>query len=301
MSIKTFSPETPAQALQVLSLTGKYLPIAGGTNVLVDLGKGKISPQGLVVLSRLEAWKRIELKGRVLEIGSLVTHSQLEAHPLVKTYCPALSMGAGAVGSPQIRNRGTLGGNLQSASPAADCAPPLLAHDAVLTLVSTVDFSGPVKERQLNVTDFFLGVGKTALRPHELIQKVSININPNRRSVFLKSGLRKALAISLVNLAVSFEPEENTAACLEARVALGSIAPTPVRLTKAEEFLKGQRLDETVIKEAAKIVQKEISPISDLRASAEYRRYLAQVLVEEALGLLTGSKEGGQWPPKQFD
>lgn len=300
MSIKTFSPETPVQALQALSLPGKYLPIAGGTNVLVDLGKGKIAPEGLMDLSRLEAWKRIELKGRVLEIGSLVTHSQLEAHPLVKTYCPALSMGAGAVGSPQIRNRGTLGGNLQSASPAADCAPPLLAHDAVLTLVSTADSSGPVKERQLNVTDFFLGAGKTALRPQELIQKVSININPDRRSVFLKSGLRKALAISLVNLAVSLELEENTAACLEARVALGSIAPTPVRLNKAEEFLKGQRLDETVIKEAGKIVQKEISPISDLRASAEYRRYLAQVLVEEVLGLLTGLKEGGQWPPKQF-
>ncbi|EHQ91137.1 FAD binding domain-containing protein [Desulfosporosinus youngiae] len=301
MSIKALSPETPVQALQALSLPGKYLPIAGGTNVLVDLGKGKIAPEGLIDLSRLEAWKSIQLKGQVLEIGSLVTHSQLEAHPLIKTYCSALSMGARAVGSPQIRNRGTLGGNLQSASPAADCAPPLLVHDAVLTLVSAADSSGLVKERQLNLTDFFLGVGKTDLRSNELIEKVSININPNRRSIFLKSGLRKALAISLVNLAVSFELDENTVACLEARIALGSIAPTPVRLNKAEEFLKGQRLDEKVIKEAGKIVQNEISPISDLRASAEYRRYLAQVLFEEALRLLTGSKEGGQWQLKQFD
>ncbi|HBV88609.1 MAG TPA: hypothetical protein DEF42_18665 [Desulfosporosinus sp.] len=301
MSIRTLSPETPAQALEILSLQEKYLPVAGGTNVLVDLRKGKITPIGFVDLSRFEAWKTIQLKGQVLEIGSLVTHSQLEAHPLIKTYCPALSMGASAVGSPQIRNRGTLGGNLQSASPAADCAPPLLAHDAFLTLLSAADSSGTLKERQVDLTDFFLGVGKTDLRPNELIQKVSININPKRKSIFLKSGLRKALAISLVNLAVSIELDENTAECLKARVAFGSIAPTPVRIRKVEEFLEGRMLDERVIEEASNIVQNEIAPISDLRASEEYRRYLAQVLLQEALRTIKSSKEAGKWLRKQFD
>lgn len=291
MSFRTFSPQTPAQALALLSLPEDYLPIAGGTNVLVDLYKGKITPSGFVDLSRIEEWKTIEIKDQVLEIGSLVTHADLEANPIVKKYCPALSMGACAVGSPQIRNRGTLGGNLQSASPAADCAPPLLAHDAILTLVSAND-SGKLSERQLNLTDFFLGVGKTALRHKELIQKVSININPKDQSIFLKSGLRKALAISLVNLAVSLELDENNS-CSKARVALGSIAPTPIRIRRVEEFLEGQKLTEDVIEETSQIVQKEISPISDLRASAEYRSYLANVLLQEALRTLTSSRRVG--------
>jgi len=158
-----------------------------------------------------------------------------------------------------------------------------------------------VKERQLSLTDFFLGVGQTDLHPNELIQKVSIIIAPKRHSIFLKSGLRKALAISLVNLAVGLELDENTVKCSKARVAFGSIAPTPIRIRKVEEFLEGKKLDEMVIEEASEIVQNEISPISDLRASAEYRRYLAQVLLQEALRSLTGSKEGGQWPRKQSD
>lgn len=294
MSFRTFSPQTPAQALALLSLPEHYLPLAGGTNVLVDLYKGKITSSGFVDLSRIEEWKTIELKDQVLEIGSLVTHAELEANPIVKKYCPALSMGACAVGSPQIRNRGTLGGNLQSASPAADCAPPLLALEAILTLVSATA-SGEVKERQLSLADFFLGVGKTALRPNELIHKISININPKNQSIFLKSGLRKALAISLVNVAVSLDLDENNT-CSKARVALGSIAPTPIRIRSVEEFLEGKMLNEDVIEEASRIVGKGISPISDLRASAEYRSYLAKVLLREALRTLTGSKEGSQWP-----
>lgn len=107
----------------------EYLAIAGGTNVLVDLSRGKLKPRGLVDLSKLEEWKLIRFNEdkSILEIGSLVTHAKLEEHPLIKQFCPALSMAASVVGSPQIRNRGTVAGNLQNASPAADCAPPLLA------------------------------------------------------------------------------------------------------------------------------------------------------------------------------
>jgi Aerobic-type carbon monoxide dehydrogenase, middle subunit CoxM/CutM homologs len=294
MSFRTYSPQTSAEALALLRSPEAFLPIAGGTNVLVDLRKGKIKPSGFIDLSGIAEWKMIEIKGQFLEIGSLVTHADLEANSLVQKYSPALSMGAYAVGSPQIRNRGTLGGNLQSASPAADCAPPMLALDAALTLVSMTE-SGQVQERQLPLVDFFLGVGKTALQPQELIQKVSIKINPLDRSIFLKSGLRKALAISLVNLAVCLELGERNF-CSKARVALGSVAPTPIRIRKVEEFLEGQKLNEKMIEEASQIIQKEISPITDLRASVEYRRYLAKVLLQNALRKLIGSKEGSQWP-----
>lgn len=289
MSFRTFSPQTSAQALNLLSLDKGYRPIAGGTNILVDLHQGKVVPRGLVDLSKLEEWKTIECHGEVLEIGALVTHAVLEDHPVIKKYCPELSMAAAAIGSPQIRNRGTLGGNLQSASPAADCAPPLLVHDAILTLVRSTS-SGQIKERQLPLTHFFKGVGQTDLQDNELICKVTLPINVQERSIFLKSGLRKALAISLVNLAVNLELDEyNT--CLHARVALGSVAPTPVRASEVEKFLVGQKLGEKGIKAASQLVQKDITPISDIRASAEYRRYLAQVLLEEALQKLSKVKE----------
>lgn len=292
MSFKTFSPQTPAQALELLSLNGNYRPIAGGTNILVDLHQGKAAPSGLVDLSKLNEWKMIEVKGEVLEIGALVTHTEMEAHPVLLKYCPALNLAAASVGSPQIQNRGTLAGNLQSASPAADCAPPLMVYDAVLTLVSRSS-TGQLQERQLPITEFFKGVGQTALQPNELISRVSLPLNICRQSLFLKSGLRKALAISMVNLAVNIELDRQNV-CLNARISLGSVASTPVRAKESESFLVGHKLDIRTIEAASRYVQKAISPISDLRATAEYRRYLAQIMLQDALQRLSLANEEKQ-------
>ncbi len=289
MSFRTFSPTSELEALEVLKdQVEGTLPIAGGTNVLVDIYKGKIAPRALVDLSRIQEWKQITQVDGVLEIGSLVTHAEIEASPLLAQSFTALAMAASVVGSPQIRNRGTLGGNLQSASPAADCVPPLLAFEAILTLVSALG------KREVGVEEFFLGVGKTVLRPNELISKISVKVNPEQKSTFLKAGLRKALAISLVNLAVCIEWDEDQR-CRKARVAFGSVAPTPIRAKGIEAYLEGRRLDFQTIMDLSGIMEPEISPITDIRASATYRRYLAEVLLQEALFKLTKSKEEHLW------
>lgn len=289
MSFRTFSPNSEIEALELLSdqIEGT-LPIAGGTNVLVDIYKGKVAPRALVDLSRIQEWKQIKLVDGVLEIGSLVTHAEIEASPLLAGTFTALAMAASLVGSPQIRNRGTLGGNLQSASPAADCVPPLLAFEASLTLVSV---SG---KRKVGVEEFFLGVGKTVLRPNELISKISLKVHPEQKSTFLKAGLRKALAISLVNLAVCIEWDKDNR-CRKARVAFGSVAPMATRAKGVETYLEGRRLDHVTMKELSKIMEQEISPITDIRASATYRRHLAEVMLQEALLNLTKSKEEHLW------
>lgn len=276
MSFRTFSPRNELEALDLINQREGILPIAGGTNVLVDIKQGKFRPDALLDLSNIEGWKKIEAVEGGLEIGSLVTHSELEVNPLVRKSFLALAMAASAVGSPQIRNRGTLGGNLQSASPAADCVPPLLVFDATLTLVS---LSG---RREVSVEDFFLGAGKTVRRPHELISKISLKNSPNQVSIFKKAGLRKALAISLVNLAACFEIDEQNR-CRRARVAFGSVAPTPIRAKGIEAFLMGQIIDSDLVKKFSEIVGKEISPITDVRASAAYRKYLAEELLRESI------------------
>ncbi len=278
MSFRVFSPQSELEALELLNhqLDGLTIPIAGGTNVLVDIKQRKVTPKALVDLSRIRDWKKIEQTEGGLEIGPLVNHSELEASPSIAKSFTALAMAASTVGSPQIRNRGTLGGNLQSASPAADCVPPLLVFDAMLTLVS---LSG---KREVGVADFFLGAGKTVLRPNELISKISIKNCSNKISIFRKTGLRKALAISLVNLAVSLELDEDNR-CSKARVAFGSVAPTPIRVKGVEAFLEGQMIDPDIIKALSEIVEREISPITDLRATATYRRYLAKELLKESI------------------
>jgi len=293
MTFRTFSPQSELEALELLNdhLEG-MLPIAGGTNVLVDIKQRMVTPRALVDLSRINEWKKIELTEGGLEIGPLVTHSELEDSSLVRKSFLALAMAASAVGSPQIRNRGTLGGNLQSASPAADCVPPLLVFDANLTLVS---LSG---RREVSVADFFLGAGKTVLRPNELISKISIRNCPNQISIFRKTGLRKALAISLVNLAVSLELDKENR-CSKARVAFGAVAPTPIRAKRVEAFLKGQIIDSNMIKALSELVEQEISPITDIRASGTYRRYLAKELLRELIFNLISNKEEYKWPKPQ--
>lgn len=293
MGYRTFSPQSESEALELLkNQADDLLPIAGGTNVLVDIRKGKVNPRALVDLSRIKGWKEIKYSDGVLEIGSLVTHSELEANPLIKGPFAALAMAASMVGSPQIRNRGTLGGNLQSASPAADCVTPLLVFDATLTLVSATGW------REVYVADFFLGVGKTILRPNELISKITITTNSSQKSIFIKAGQRQALAISIVNLAVCLEFDEDNR-CKKAKVAFGSVASTPIRAKRLELFLEGRMIDSDTIKGSSMYVEQDITPITDLRASATNRRLLAKMMIKDALLNLMKSKEEHKWPRPQ--
>lgn len=285
MRFQTLLPGNREEALSLLKDNkGELLPVAGGTNVLVDLRRGKIAPRALVDLSRIEDGKELSITAAELVMGPLVTHADLANLGLAKTPLAALGIAAGSVGSPQIRNRGTVAGNLQSASPAADLATPLLALDADLTL------TGSDGERSIKVADFFRGPGQTALTPAELISKITVKINPGANSVFFKVGKRNALAISVINLAACLEFNED-GTCRQARIALGAVAPTPVRAASVEAFIRGKKLDPEVVAEARELVQQDISPLDDLRAEAAYRRHLAAVLVGRALTAGTGLEE----------
>ena len=197
------------------------------------------------------------------------------------------------MGAPQIRNRGTVAGNLITASPANDTITPLWAMDATVTLASKVG-----GERTLRFDEFFLGVRRTALRPDEMLLHINVPLlGPSERGTFLKLGLRHAQAISIVNAAVvvDFAPDNTVR---RARIALGAVAPTILRATEAEAYLAGRVLTDATIMHAAELAAAAARPISDIRASADYRRDMVRVLVAQALRQLRDGTERADWPDR---
>jgi xanthine dehydrogenase FAD-binding subunit len=271
-------PETLPEALELMSHRSPGLmPVAGGTNLVVDMRSGRHKPSHLLDLSRLENLQGIRRVNGSVVIGSMTTIADLLKNEEVKSSCPALNQAARVFANPLIRNRATLGGNLADASPASDTAPPLLVMDAEVELQSSDG------NRNFPIYDFFVGVRKTAKSPEELITSIRWPILTSRWGMgYYKLGLRKADAISVVSVAVLLELSDE-GACTKARIALGSVAPRPIRATKAEAALMGTLIDQTVIEKAGEIAAGECSPISDLRASAEYRRRMVGVLVRRSI------------------
>jgi len=275
-------PQNLQQALESLQLSDhKASPLAGGTNLVVDMRSGRSSPALLVNINDLPELHEISLVGGELKIGGTVTIAELQAHPLVKTYCPVLVAAAEVFANPLVRNRATLGGNLVDASPAADCAPPLLALDAEVELVSLAG------SRRVRLDDFFTGVRKTVVQPDEILAAVYLPAGkPGTVSAFYKIGLRKADAIAVVSAAIWIEtgPDHR---CKKARIALGSVAPRPMRAVQAETSLEGSLLTAQAIQQVGRLAAAEVSPISDLRASADYRRKMVEVVVCRLLSQVT--------------
>jgi CO/xanthine dehydrogenase FAD-binding subunit len=278
MGFDVISPANIDEALYYLDKFKQLIhPIAGGTNMLVDVKRQKVKPHKLLDLTKLDELKKIESNGSKITIGSLVTHTQLHCHPLFKSFpLQMLSQAAAMVGAPAIRNRGTVGGNIQSASPAADVVVPLLALDAKLVLAS---IGG---KREIYLKDFLLGPGKTDRKPEELITEIRFDCLEDDRSVFYKLGQRNALAIAIVSLAlqISFSSQNEVT---KVAIALGSVAPTAVRARNTEDYLLGKTLTDETIRMAREMLTKDIKPISDLRASSEYRDSASQVLLARAL------------------
>jgi carbon-monoxide dehydrogenase medium subunit len=213
-------------------------------------------------------------------IGSRVTHTQALNSPRLQQICPSLVDACRQVGGPPIRNRGTLAGNVANASPAADSALPLLAHDAQ---VVAVRYGG---ERVIPLVDFYLGPGKNCLAEDEFIREIKIPKKVlHTKSVFLKLGNRQAMAIAVASVAVMVSLDE-TGRVGEARIALGSVAPIPLRAIRAEAILQSNLLNEATIRITAEAAKQEATPISDLRASADYRSRMVAVLVRRALGMI---------------
>jgi len=263
--------------------------INGGTDLVIEIERKIRQPAILVDISRVCGLDTIELKNGEIHIGAGVTHNQAAGSLLLRQSALPLARACWEVGAPQIRNRGTLAGNVVTASPANDTVTPLIALGARVTLKSAV------WERTLPLCEFISGVRKTALEPDELLISISFPaLKKNERGTFIKFGLRQAQAISVTNVAVilSF----NGAHVQQARITLGSVAPTIVSAVEAQEYLAGKTLDDTVISKAAELAVQAARPIDDIRGSAAYRRRLVGVLVQRALRQLRDGEEQVGFP-----
>lgn len=279
MGIKVLTPNNYEEALSIIKdSNGDMIPIAGGTDLIVDIKYGRVSPKTLVDLSNIKENREITIKDNILEIGSLVTHAQIASSPLIINKYKALKIGAKTVGGPQIRNAGTIGGNIETACPAADLPPILLAMNSKLSLDS-IDGS-----REVLLEDYFLGgknrIGKrkTILEPNELIGKIIIDLDDSFNTVFYKVGRRNSLAISVVNLAASLELGRD-GKCNRAFVALGCMAAIPKRAYNVEEFLIGKEINSVTINKARDILETDITP----RSNARYKTLAAKSLLSKAL------------------
>jgi len=254
--------------------------LAGGTDYVVELKHVSQSPGVVVDVSGLAELRGIEVTDQGLRIGAGVTHTEIMEHPLIKEYAPAMIDAAHTVGAVQTRNLGTLGGNLVTCVPSMDSGPTLMALDAEVTVI------GPDGSRRMSLEDFFVAPRKTILEPHEVLLEITIPTrNMGKPTEFLKFGLRKGQALALVNVASSINVEAGT--FKDVRISLGAVAPVVIRCPQAEASLEGQPVSDQAIAEAGKIAASEAKPISDFRASKEYRLELIEVLTRRTLANAT--------------
>ena len=260
------------------SASAKVRVIAGGTDLMADLHFSSHVPDVIVDISRAEDLKNIAMTGEGLSIGALVTHTQIMRSPLIRDMFPALVDAAHTIGAVQTRNLGTLGGNLVTGVPSMDSGPTLVALDALVTV------AGPAGRRQVPLAEFWLGPRKTVLKPDELLAEIIIpKQNLSKPTHFLKFGLRKGQALALVNVAASFRVDWDKNVFVGPRIALGAVAPKVIRALKAEAYLEGRTVTPEAMAEAGRVAVGDAKPISDFRASAEYRKDLVAVLTKRAL------------------
>ncbi|NMC52710.1 MAG: 2Fe-2S iron-sulfur cluster binding domain-containing protein [Chloroflexi bacterium] len=259
--------------------------VAGGTDIILEIERGaRKDVQTLIDISRVPGLDQIDLdEDGVIHIGANVTHNECVASKLIRENAFPLAQACWEVGSPQIRNRGTIAGNLVTASPANDTITPLMALNASVVLKSNKG------ERTVALKDFYLGVRKTVLQPDEIVYEIQIpSLKKNEKGYFIKLALRKAQAISLVNVAVvaGFDQGRVT----HAAVSLGAVAPTIIRVKQAEDFLVGKTLDLETIEEAARLAMEAAKPISDVRSTAAYRKAMSRVITRRALSAIADGK-----------
>ncbi len=253
--------------------------LCGGTDLIVKMRSGIVHPEILADISDLEPLRGIVEEQDAVGIGAVTCEAQVLESPIVLRHHPLLAMALAALGSVQIRQRGSLGGNLANASPAADSAIPLLLYDARLQL------AGPGGERELPLRDFLVGPGRTALLDGEYIRRILVPMQPAPWVPFFhKIGKRRALTISIASLGALVRMRGDRVEKI--RLAAGSVAPTPIRLSSVEAFLEGQQLSPDLIQEARARAMDEVSPIDDIRATAAYRRealgdLLVRLLVQD--------------------
>lgn len=286
-----FSVTTVEAALGLLAEHGQAARlIAGGTDILIELERHqRPGVEVLIDISRIPGLNQIELRGDEFRLGPLVTHNHVVGSTALVERALPLAQACWEVGAPQIRNRATVAGNLITASPANDTITPLLALDAEVTLASLQG------ERAVRLADFYTGLRKTVMRADEMLTGITFPaLADHERGMFIKLGLRRAQAISVVNIAVvlSFDGAQ----VKRAAIALGSVAPTVIRVPTAEQALIGRTLNENVITEAARLGAIAPSPIDDVRSTGVYRTHMIEVLIRRALTALMHNEQATTWP-----
>ena len=280
------------EAVQALSDYGeKARIVAGATDLILEIERGvRKGIETLVDVSRIPGLNEIELDEKgFIHLGPTVTHNDCVGSKLVQEHAFPLARACWEVGSPQIRNRGTIAGNLITASPANDTITPLMA------LGASVELTSRRGARLIPLQEFYTGVRKTVMQQDEMMTDIIFQaLKPDQRGIYIKTALRQAQAISVANLAIILELKGQ--AILSAAITLGAVTPTIVHAQKAEEYLVGKSLDSAVIEEAARLTMEAARPISDIRGSASYRRYMVGVMAQRGLNRLAKNDERDGFP-----
>lgn len=288
MGYQFITASSVSHALELLEQYGaKGRLVCGGTDTMVRLHLGRLPECVFINIRDLEELKYIREENGMIHIGAGTTLYTVENSLLLMEKAPALFHAAHVFADPNVRHSGTIGGNIGNASPSADSAPSLLAFDAEVEILRRGG------RRVLPVCEFFTGVGATALQSGEMVSEVRFKPAPN--SAFVKVGLRRAMAISVVNIAAAVDLAAD-GSMRDVRIGIGAVAPTPIRARHAENFLRGQQPDEAVIRSAMDALrQQDIRPITDVRASREYRQIVSENMLRRVVLKACGicEHEGG--------
>ncbi len=287
-NVKIINPETLAEAKELLSKRKEAKIIAGGTDLIPEIREKTPleTPETLINISSLKDLDYIEEGKEKIEIGSLTTHSKLSESAVINKYFSFLAKAAAAVGSPQIRNRGTIGGNLVNASPCADTVPVLVALGAEAKIISQE------KTRTRKISRLIEGPYRISIKSDEILSSIIINkVNPESGTSYIKLARRNALAKSRINCAVLIK-QDHQSIIQDIRICAGSITPVPIRMKEAENILLRKKPNEELIKSSAQKVQEKMIELSGYRWSTEYKKPVVKSLVERGI---RNSLEGASW------
>ncbi len=274
-----FAPMSLGRAMLLLSTYKDSAKIiAGGTDLLVSMKEGRMSPQYVVNIKQLPDMDHIQYSKDGLKIGALATHQSIADSLIIKRKFGSLAAACSKIGTPQIRSIGTIGGNLCNAAPSADSAPLLIVFSAKVKLVS------PSGERLMTLEEFLTGPGETILQTGEILTEIQVpNLPPRTGEIYLKLSARTTVDLAAVGVAALITLDLENATCIDAKIALGAVAPTPIRAKRAEDMVSGKKIEDNLIQEVAQLASEEARPISDVRGSADYRREMVKVLTRHAM------------------
>jgi carbon-monoxide dehydrogenase medium subunit len=272
-------PASVSEACEIMDTYGpKAKPLAGGTDLMVNMKKKILAPEHLVYLGGIDAMHGIEEKDGYIVIGGCYTVAELTLDALVEEKLSALRSGAKALGSPLVRNRATIGGNIGSARPAADLPPSLIAYNAAVVLESSKG------KREVALNDFFKGPGFTEAGVDEVLTEVRVPVPTDGQGAgYINLGVRKAQDCNVVNVASFVALDEKDGRISQTRIVMGSVGPTPLRATSAEAVLMGAKPDEALFLKAGEAARQDCTPIDDFRGAASYRKAMVGLLTKRTL------------------